>query len=133
MWVAPEKAADFGVFFSPRNHPTEVAFILQKPPAAKIREWSQNYLCLVDTGMWLLSERAVSVLMERCGWDEQKQQFPGTARHYELYAQFGLALGNSPSVPDPAVAALSCAVVPVVMTSSANKTTAPESPCDGTA
>src|SRR5437660_7119014 len=73
MWVAPEKAADFGVFFSPRNHPTEVAFFLQKPPAAKIREWSQNYLCLVDTGMWLLSERAVSVLMERCGWDTQKE------------------------------------------------------------
>src|SRR5205814_447600 len=138
MWVAPEKAADFGVFMSPRNRPTELACFLQKPPAAKIRELSQNYLCLVDTGMWLLSERAVSVLMQRCGWDAQKQEFSGApdsqsggdggagrsggvrsvprggaANHYELYAQFGLALGKTPSAPDPEVSALSCAVVPL--------------------
>jgi galactokinase/mevalonate kinase-like predicted kinase len=114
MWVAPEKAADFGVFMSPRNRPTELAFFLQKPPAAKIRELSQEFLCLVDTGMWLLSERAVSVLMEHCGWDAQKQEFADrAANHYELYAQFGLALGKSPSAPDPAVSALSCAVVPL--------------------
>jgi hypothetical protein len=68
MWVAPEKAKHFGVFFSPRGQPTELAFFLQKPPASKIRELAEKYLCLVDTGMWLLSERAVSVLMERCGW-----------------------------------------------------------------
>ena len=137
MWVAPEKAADFGVFMSPRNRPAELAFFLQKPPAAKIRELSQDYLCLVDTGMWLLSERAVGVLMERCGWDAETEEFGapdsrsggdagaarsgvvrsvssgGTASHYELYAQFGLALGKTPSAPDSAVSALSCAVVPL--------------------
>ena len=30
MWVTPEKAKDFGVFFSPRGKPTELAFFLQK-------------------------------------------------------------------------------------------------------
>jgi galactokinase/mevalonate kinase-like predicted kinase len=114
MWVAPEKAADFGVFFSPRHRPNEVAFFLQKPPAAKIRELSQNYLCLVDTGMWLLSERAVGVLMEKCGWDARKDKFgEGKAQSYELYAQFGLGLGKSASAPDAAVSELSCAVVPL--------------------
>jgi galactokinase/mevalonate kinase-like predicted kinase len=112
MWVAPEKAQDFGVFVSPRRHPTQLAFFLQKPPAAKIRELADAYVCLVDTGMWLLSERAVAVLMERCGW--QGGSFgPKGPQRYELYAQFGLALGEHPTAPDPAVSALTCAVVPL--------------------
>jgi galactokinase/mevalonate kinase-like predicted kinase len=114
MWLAPERASDFGVFFAPRGRPSELAFFLQKPSAAKIRELAENYLCLVDTGMWLLSARAVRVLMERCGWDAQKEQFAGGApARYELYAQFGLALGKSPSVPDAAINPLTCAVAPL--------------------
>jgi galactokinase/mevalonate kinase-like predicted kinase len=112
MWVAPERAQDFGVFVSPRRRPTELAFFLQKPPAARIRELAGTYLCLVDTGMWLLSERAVAVLMERCGWKGGSFGPDGPVR-YELYAQFGLALGKTPTVPDPAVSALTSAVVPL--------------------
>ena len=112
MWVAPEKAKHFGVFFSPRAQPTELAFFLQKPAASRIRELAEDYLCLVDTGMWLLSERAVRVLMERCGWETSRFS-GGTARRYELYAEFGLALGKSPTVLDAAVNALTCAVVPL--------------------
>ena len=112
MWVAPEKAKHFGVFFSPRARPTELAFFLQKPPAPKIRELAENYLCLVDTGMWLLSERAVGVLMQRCGWKTSGFD-GGSARRYELYAEFGLALGQSPSVQNDEVNALTCAVVPL--------------------
>lgn len=112
MWVAPEKAKDFGVFFSPRRRPTELAFFLQKPSATKIRELAETYLCLVDTGMWLLSERAVDVLMERCGW-AAREFAGGGPRRYELYAQFGLALGKTPTAQDAAVNALTCAVVPL--------------------
>lgn len=114
MWLEPEKAQDFGVFFSTRNQPGQLEFFLQKPSAARIRELAEEYLTLVDTGMWLLSERAIRVLMERCGWDERRQEFAGAATApYELYAQFGLALGKSPVAPDPAVNALTCAVVPL--------------------
>ncbi len=112
MWVAPEKAKHFGVFVSPRGHPTELAFFLQKPAASKIRELAQDYLCLVDTGMWLLSERAVRVLMEHCGW-EASGFAGGNARRYELYAEFGLALGKAPTLRDPAVNGLTSAVVPL--------------------
>jgi len=112
MRVAPERAKDFGVFFSPRAHPTELAFFLQKPAATKIRELAEDYLCLIDTGMWLLSERAVEVLMERCGWETSR--FAGGApRRYELYAEFGLALGKTPTAREAAVNALTCAVVPL--------------------
>jgi len=114
MWVAPETAQHFGVFCSPRDHQTELAFFLQKPSVAKIRELAEDYLCLVDTGMWLLSERAVNVLMQRCGWDPAKSQFAGGLPNpYELYAQFGLALGRQAVAQDAAVAGLSCAVVPL--------------------
>jgi galactokinase/mevalonate kinase-like predicted kinase len=112
MWVAPEKAKHFGVFFSPRAYPAELAFFLQKPAASRIRELVEDYLCLVDTGMWLLSERAVRVLMEHCGWQTSRFR-GGAARRYELYAEFGLALGKSPTVRDAAVNALTCAVVPL--------------------
>jgi hypothetical protein len=112
--VAPELAKDFGVFFSPRHQATELAFFLQKPAAGKIRELARHHLCLVDTGAWLLSERAVRVLMELCGWDARSQEFTGgTPNRYELYAQFGLGLGRSPSVKAPVIAGLSCAVVPL--------------------
>jgi fucokinase / fucose-1-phosphate guanylyltransferase len=112
MKLAPEKAKDFGVFFSPRGSPSDLAFFLQKPSAARIRELAEDYLCLVDTGMWLLSEKALRVLMERCGW--QQDTFPaGQASRYELYAEFGLALGQVPTAPDAAVNALTCAVEPL--------------------
>ena len=114
MWVSPEKARDFGVFFAPRHRPTELAFYLQKPALAQIREFAGTHLPLVDTGMWLLSERAVQVLLKRCGWSTARQAFAHNAANaYELYAQFGLALGTSPRVKDAEVNALTCAVVPL--------------------
>lgn len=114
MWVAPEKAKDFGVFFSPRMRPTELAFFLQKPDPSQIRRHSEQFLHLVDTGMWLLSERAVQVLMAKCGWNPTGQAFADThARNYELYGQFGLSLGTQPTVPDADISALTSAVIPL--------------------
>ena len=114
MWVAPETAKDFGVYFVPRKSSGELAFFLQKPALARIHELAEQYLSLVDTGMWLLSERAIQVLMRRCGWDHKAQQFrDGQPCRYELYAEFGLSLGNAPVKPDREISALSCAVVPL--------------------
>ncbi|MBI4327368.1 MAG: bifunctional fucokinase/L-fucose-1-P-guanylyltransferase [Chloroflexi bacterium] len=114
MWVLPEQAKDFGVFFCPRQRPNELAFFLQKPPAARIRELSSEYLYLIDTGLWLLSERAVTVLLVQCGWNPAEERFAkGSPAPYELYGQFGLALGQAPSAPDAMVGSLTCAVVPL--------------------
>lgn len=114
MWIRPERACDFGVFFSPRERPGEWAFFLQKPPPARIRELAADYLYLVDTGMWLLSERAVEWLMRRCGWDFESGAFEGgRPATYELYEQMGLGLGTQPVRPDPGLRGLTCAVVPL--------------------
>jgi len=112
MWGTPEKAKDFGVFFTPRGNPNELAFFLQKPAPERTRELTQNHLFMFDTGMWLLSERAVNVLLQRCGWDERSEQFTGgRTANYEFYSRFALALGRKPVENDPLVSPLSCAVV----------------------
>lgn len=114
LWVPPEAATGHGVFFCPRSHPERLQFFLQKPTSEQIRELSLEHLFLIDTGVWLLSENAVRVLMARSGWSWDHEQFdshvPG---HYELYAQFGLSLGESPTAVDSEIGRLSSAVVPL--------------------
>jgi hypothetical protein len=68
MTVSPETASHFGVFFSPREAPGEVAFFLQKPTPGEIRALAASYTYVVDTGLWLLSRKAIGVLMARSGW-----------------------------------------------------------------
>ncbi len=114
LWVAPEEAQHFGVFFCPRREPDQLEFFLQKPEAARVRELAAHYLFLVDTGIWLFSERAVRVLMQKCGWDEDAQHFSnGIPDEYELYAGFGLGLGRTPTESDPEINGLTAAVVPL--------------------
>jgi galactokinase/mevalonate kinase-like predicted kinase len=114
MWVTPERASRHGVFFTSRAQPAELAFFLQKPSPARLRELAADHLCLVDTGLWLLSARAVAVLMRRCGWDPAAGTFAGgRARRYELYDEFGLSLGANPVRPDAEIQALTSAVVPL--------------------
>lgn len=114
LWGTPEKAKDFGCFFTPRGKPNEISFFLQKPAPAQTRELAQQNLFMFDTGMWLLSERAVQVLLERCGWDASAGQFSGgRAANYEFYSRFALALGTHPTERDPLIAGLTSAVVPL--------------------
>ncbi len=114
MPVAPEQASPFGVFFCPRGRPGALAFFLQKPPADRIRELSRDHAFWVDTGMWLLSERAVEVLLRKTGVEAVRSDGSGTTpRFYELYAGFGLSLGERPAEPDPETGGLTSAVVPL--------------------
>jgi len=106
LWVKPELASHHGVFFCPRRTPNQLAFFLQKPTPAHIRELGEDYLFLVDVGVWMLSERAVNVLMQKCGGEA------GVSK-YELFADFGLGLGAKPARADAEVNALTSAVVPL--------------------
>ena len=80
----------------------------------RFANFPKTILFLVDTGFWLLSERAVNVLLDRCGWDKAAQTFPGNRPlPYDLYASFGPALGTHPGHSDPAIAALSAVALPL--------------------
>ena len=112
MWVRPDVATNFGVLFQQRGAGSQLAFFLQKPESARVHELSRDHLFMVDTGIWLLSVRAIELLMKRCGWNPEASAFQGgNPSPYELYADFGLGLGSSPARRDPEVNALSAAVV----------------------
>jgi len=112
MQVSPETASHFGVFFSPRQSPGETAFFLQKPSPETVRRLAGSHAYYVDTGLWLLSRRAVGLLMKRCGW-EGSSFGGGRASAYELYAGLGPSLGTCPSEPDSEISALRVGVVPM--------------------
>lgn len=110
MWLEPEKAANHGVFFASHESPGQLQFMLQKPSTHKIRELIHQYYFLMDIGIWLLSDKAINILMNRCGWNGQtyENKIPG---FYDLYSDFGIALGNSPESNDPEINELKVALI----------------------
>jgi galactokinase/mevalonate kinase-like predicted kinase len=114
MWVDALTASHFGVFFTPKSSPEELAFFLQKPKAEEITKLAADHLFLVDTGLWLLSAKAVYVLFKKCGWNAKAGEFAkGVPDFYELYAGMGPCMGSRPAVHDDDISSLTCAVVPL--------------------
>ena len=112
LQASPEEACNHGVLFSDADG--GLAFFLQKPSPERIVALSEHHTVSLDTGVWLLTERAVETLMRKCGWDPETETFEGGAvQPYELFDRFGLALGTSPAEPDPEVGALTSAVLPL--------------------
>ena len=56
--------------------------------------------------MWLLSDRAVKVLMRRSMRD-------GEVTNYDMYGEFGCCLGTDPTIDDPEVNDLKVAILPL--------------------
>jgi len=110
MWLEPEKATNHGVFFASHEAPGNLQFMLQKPSIATIKELVHKYYFLMDIGIWLLSDKAVNLLMKHCGWDGKSytKQFP---EFYDLYSDFGTAMGESPQTTDAEISQLKVALV----------------------
>ena len=113
MWTIPEQASRHVVFFSPRDNHDQLAFVLQKPRPGRVKELSEDFFFLIDTGCWLLSPRAVMAMMRKAGWDERHDAFPDGPAFHDLYTDFGQSLGRTPSMPDEAISPLTAAVAPV--------------------
>lgn len=111
LWVSPERASHHGVFFCDRRPPHALRFFLQKPAPEEINERARQQLFLIDSGFWLFSEPALRVLFAKCGMNfDQPVGEPG---FYELYAEFGLALGPESPAPDASITQLRAAVCPL--------------------
>ncbi|HEX7583070.1 MAG TPA: bifunctional fucokinase/fucose-1-phosphate guanylyltransferase, partial [Prolixibacteraceae bacterium] len=110
MWLEPEKATNHGVFFARHDSPGNLQFMLQKPSIETIRELIHQYYFLMDIGIWLLSDKAVNLLMKRCDWNEDnyKNQSPS---FYDLYSDFGTAMGDSPVNQDTEINGLKVSLV----------------------
>lgn len=106
LWLGPEIAKDHGVFVSDRRSPSQLKCMMQKPSVATLGNLLKDHFYLTDIGIWLLSDRAVERLMQRATVD-------GIPVNYDLYSDFGRALGTNPEVEDPLLADLSVAILPL--------------------
>ncbi|MBN2812592.1 MAG: bifunctional fucokinase/L-fucose-1-P-guanylyltransferase, partial [Bacteroidales bacterium] len=112
IWVEPHLASHHGVFFTPRNNPHQLDFMLQKPDHETIEKLASSHLYMMDVGIWVLSDKAVELLMKKCGWtgSDFSKQIPA---YYDLYSAFGPCLGERPVEKDTEIGGLSAAVVPM--------------------
>ncbi len=110
LWLEPEKATNHGVFFARHESPSTLQFMLQKPAIHTIRELIYNYYFLMDIGIWLLSPKAINLLMKKSGWNGTgyNKDIPDD---YDLYSTFGTALGTHPSINDAEINKLNVALV----------------------
>jgi galactokinase/mevalonate kinase-like predicted kinase len=108
LWADPVLASRHGVFLSRREKPDELDFMLQKPAMGELGKLARTHLFLMDIGIWLLSDRAVQLLMRRSYSEDGK-----ALKQYDLYGEFGRALGKRPQIKDEALNALSVAVLPL--------------------
>ena len=107
LWLDASVAKNHGVFVSSRQSPTVLKQMLQKPSVQTLGELQKDHYYLTDIGVWLLSDKAVQLLMARSGANEK-------ALHtYDLYSEFGCALGTDPTMPDDAISQLSVAILPL--------------------
>jgi galactokinase/mevalonate kinase-like predicted kinase len=108
LWVNPTLATHHGVFVSDRRTPETLEFMLQKPTIEKLEELSDSHLFLMDIGIWILSDRAVELLMKRA-----TDAASGETICYDLYSEYGLALGRNPIIKDAELNGLSVAILPL--------------------
>lgn len=100
LWLGPEIAKNHGVFVSSCDTPSVLKCMLQKPSPATLGTIQKDHYYLTDIGIWLLSEKAVKVLMSHKG-------------EYDLYSEFGGAMGTEPTLNDEAVKELKVAILPL--------------------
>ena len=94
IWSPAEVASRHGVFVCPRNDPSSLEYMLQKPSLGELQSLTGDFLFLLDAGIWLLSDRAVEHLFKATGWDRGKEKFRGgQPAPFDLYSGFGSKLG----------------------------------------
>lgn len=107
LWVDASLATRHGVFAAKRESPEVLDFMLQKPSLSELEGLSDSHFFLMDIGLWLLSDRAVALLRERSYGDGDGLRF------YDMYSEFGLALGDSPVIRDGDINGLRVKILPL--------------------
>lgn len=108
LWVDPSLATHHGVFVSDRKKPDQLDFMLQKPSLEELGSLAKTHMFLMDIGIWILSDRAVELLMKRSHTADGNE-----LKYYDLYTDFGLALGDNPRIKDEDLNTLSVAILPL--------------------
>ena len=131
LWLDASVAKNHGVFVSSRQTPSVLKQMLQKPSVQTLGELQKDHFYLTDIGVWLLSDRAVRLLMERSQEEGVRSKEEGErskesgdrskesgdrslgVKEYDLYSEFGCALGTDPLIADEELRQLRVAIVPL--------------------
>ncbi|MBQ7513900.1 MAG: bifunctional fucokinase/L-fucose-1-P-guanylyltransferase [Prevotella sp.] len=119
LWLDASIATSHGIFVSDRRTPNVLKKMLQKPSKELLSELLKDHFYLTDIGIWFLSDKAVKLLIKRSM--DNPTDLPGHTSHtspaslkeYDLYSEFGCALGTEPHIDDPELRELSVAIVPL--------------------
>ena len=118
LWLDASVARNHGVFVSERRSPSVLKQMLQKPSVKTLSDLQKDHFYLTDIGVWLLSDKAVKLLMGKCYASNASNasnasHARNSPRAYDLYSEFGCALGTDPSKPDEELRQLKVAIVPL--------------------
>ena len=117
LWLDASVAKNHGVFVSSRQTPSVLKQMLQKPSVQTLTDLQHDHFYLTDIGVWLLSDKAVHLLMQRSSVD-QTNLSPLTShlsplKSYDLYSEFGCCLGTDPTILDDELRELKVAILPL--------------------
>ena len=107
LWLDASVARNHGVFVSSRKSPSVLKCMLQKPSVETLNELQKDNYYLTDIGIWMFSDKAVELLAKH------SRDAEGNIREYDMYSEFGCALGTNPVKPEADLAGLSVAIVPL--------------------
>lgn len=108
LWLEASVAKNHGVFVSDRRTPSVLKQMLQKPSVETLGSLLRNHFYLTDIGVWMLSDRAVKLLMKR-----SLSADGHSIKEYDLYSEFGCTLGTDPVIDDPELSQLRVAILPL--------------------
>ena len=86
--------------------------MLQKPSVETLNQLQSDHFYLTDIGVWLLSDRAVKLLMKK-SLTPDLSPLTSHFKEYDLYGEFGCTLGTNPTLADPELSQLTVAVLPL--------------------
>ena len=112
LWLDASVARNHGVFVSERRSPSVLKQMLQKPSVKTLSDLQKDHFYLTDIGVWMLSDKAVRLLMGKC-YASNASHARNSPGAYDLYSEFGCALGTDPSKPDEELRQLKVAIVPL--------------------
>ena len=115
LWADPSLAKNHGVFVSKRATPDVLEYMLQKPSVETLGRLMKDSFFLMDIGIWLFSDKALDLLMKR---SLKTAGSKGTVtaddvRFYDMYSDFGMALGAHPTSDDRELAGLKVMILPL--------------------
>ncbi len=106
LWLGPEIAKDHGVFVSKSDTPSVLECMMQKPSVQTLGTLLKDHFYLTDIGIWMFSDKAIRLLASRSRENDRLKK-------YDLYSEFGCALGTNPSIVDEELNNLKVVVLPL--------------------